>query len=178
MFDVAPHRRSCHDQARAYRFHQPVESSAARRSGLSEGDRAGDVAGDARSGDDRRARRGEGRAERGAPRLPLGLLSAHARHPRRQAGAARAAGPRRPLLDRALRPLPALGAGARREPRGDVRPGRLDAEGEGDHRRALWPRLLGVFDFRDQQEPRRAPRGLRYAPAGGGLPLSHPRCPP
>ena len=41
-------------------------------------------------------------------RLPLRLLHPHPRHPGGQARAARAAGPKRAVLDRALRALPAL----------------------------------------------------------------------
>ena len=44
--------------------------------------------------------------------LPVGLLRPNANHAGRQAGAARAAGPRRAVLDRAVRTVSALGAGA------------------------------------------------------------------
>ena len=89
----------------------------------------------------------KGERTRGPARLPLGLLRPHADHPRRQAGAAGAAGSRRPVLDRAVRALPALRAGAGGDPGRDVRAGRLDAEGEGDHRGAVRPRLLGLGDL-------------------------------
>jgi hypothetical protein len=52
-------------------------------------------------GDDRHARRREGRAYGCPARLPLRPLFAHPDHPGRQARAARAAGSGRPLLDRA-----------------------------------------------------------------------------
>ena len=77
------------------------------------------------------------------------LLPAQPRHPRRQAGAARAAGSGRPLLDRAVRALPALRAGAGERAGGDVHPGRVDAQGEGDHRGAVRPQRLGVDDLGD-----------------------------
>ena len=56
-------------------------------------------------------------------------------------------GPRRPVLDRAVRALPAVRAGAGRDPGRDVRPGRVDAEGQGDHRGAVRPCLLGLSDL-------------------------------
>ena len=62
-------------------------------------------------------------------------------------------GSRRPLLDRAVRALPALRAGLGRCPGRDVRPGRVDAEGEGDHRGAVRPCLLGLGDLGHQPAP-------------------------
>jgi hypothetical protein len=78
-------------------------------------------------------------------------LSATAGHPGRQAGAQNATGPRRPLFDRAVRALPALGEGAGGGARRDVRPGRVDQEGQGDHRapgsqrRSRWSARSGAL---------------------------------
>ena len=95
---------------------------------------------------------GAEKGERTAARL--GYRSgyyAHAGHADRQARAARSAGPRRPVLDRVVRALSALGAGLGGGTGGDVRAGRLDPEGEGDHRGAVRPQLLGLVDQRHQQ---------------------------
>src|SRR5499425_2651620 len=50
------------------------------------------------------------------------------------------AGPRRAVLDRAVRTVSALGAGVG----GDVRARRFDPQGQGDHRGAVRPQLLGL----------------------------------
>ena len=106
-----------------------------------------------------------------------GYYSAHAGDPGRQARAARAAGPGGPLLDRAVRALPALRAGAGGDLGRDVRAGRLDPEGQGDHRGAVRPRLLGLGHLRHQQAAGREPRRLCRAPPRRALPLPHPRRP-
>ncbi len=79
-------------------------------------------------------------ARTGRPaRLPLRLLHPHARHPGRQARVARAAGSRRPVLDRAFRALSTLRAGVGGDAGRDVRAGRFDPQGQGDHRGVLRP---------------------------------------
>ena len=60
-----------------------------------------------------------------------------------------------PVLDRAVRTLPALGEGARGGAGRDVRAGRVDPQGQGDHRRAVRAQLLGLGDQRDQHQARR-----------------------
>ena len=95
----------------------------------------------------------------------------------RQARAAGAAGPGRPLLHRAVRALPALRAGAGGHARRDVRPGRLHPQGQGDHRGAVRPQLLGLGDLGHQQAPRRQPGPVRLAPARGAVPVPDPGCP-
>ena len=122
---------------------------------------------------------GAGKSERTRrpARLPLRLLHPHARHARRQARVARAAGSRRPVLDRTFRTLSALGAGVGGDVGRDVRAGRLDPQGQGDHRGAVRPRLLGLGRLRHQQAPGRKPRRLRHAPPCRAIPLPHPRRP-
>src|SRR5712671_5591619 len=68
----------------------------------------------------------------------------------RQAGAAGAAGSNRALLDRAVRTLSALGAGAGSGAGRDVRARGVDPQSEGDHRGAVRPQLLGLIDQCDQ----------------------------
>src|SRR3546814_4537991 len=80
----------------------------------------------------------------------------------------------RALLDRAVRALPAVGAGAGGDAGRDVCPGRFDAQGQGDHRRAVRPCLLGLDDLGDQQEARWQPGGLCPAPPRRAVPLSDP----
>jgi len=77
---------------------------------------------------------GAEKGERTAPQgLPLGLLRADLDHADRQAGAARPAGSHRPVLDRAVRALPAFGAGAGGSTGGDVRAGGFNPQSQGDH---------------------------------------------
>ena len=121
--------------------------------------------------------RREGRADAGAARLPCGVLPARAGHPRRQAGAAGAAGPRRSVLDRAVRALSALGEGARGGAGRDVRSRRVDAEGQGDHRRALRPQLLGRGGQRDYRQAGRGPGPIRWPAARRSLPVPDRRRP-
>src|SRR3546814_1349756 len=75
-------------------------------------------------------------------------------------------------LVRAVRALPAVGAGAGGDAGRDVCPGRFDAQGQGDHRRAVRPCLLGLDDLGDQQEARWQPGGLCPAPPRRAVPLS------
>src|SRR5205823_13524409 len=70
------------------------------------------AAGGARSGDDGDLGRREGRTGGGPTGLPVGLLRSDIDHAGRQAGAASSAGSNRAVLDRAVRTLSALGAGA------------------------------------------------------------------
>jgi len=134
----------------------------------------GGLAGAARSQDDRGIGRREGRAVCCAPWLPQRLLRSHPGEPGRQAGAPRAAGPRWPLLDRAVRALPALGEGAGSGARRDVRPGRVDPQGQGDHGGAVRPQLLGRGDQCDQHEARRGVGAICRSPPRRGLSLSDP----
>src|SRR5258708_39770126 len=59
-------------------------------------------------------------------------------------------GSNRAFLDRAVRTVSALGAGAGGRAGGDVRARGIDAEGEGDHRGAVRPQLFGFLDQCDQ----------------------------
>ena len=81
------------------------------------------------------------------------------------------------VLDRAVRALPALRAGLGRGPGRDVRAGGLDAEGQGDHRGAVRPPLLGLEHQRDQPAAGREPGPVRRPSARGGLSLPDPGCP-
>src|SRR5215469_10827457 len=69
--------------------------------------------------------------------LQVGLLRPNADHAGRQAGAAGAAGSQRAVLDRAVRTVSALGAGAGGSAGGDVRARGFDSQGQGDHRGAV-----------------------------------------
>ncbi len=60
----------------------------------------------------------------------------------------------RPVLNRALRTLPALRAGLGGDAGRDVRAGRLDPLGQGHHRGTVRPCLLGLRRLRRQQAPR------------------------
>src|SRR5436190_1068647 len=86
----------------------------------------------------------------GPARLQVGLLRPDADHSGRQAGVARAAGPRRAVLDRVVRTLSALRACAGGGAGGNVRAGSVDAEGKGDHRGAVRPQLFGFLDQCDE----------------------------
>jgi hypothetical protein len=86
------------------------------------------------------------RAHARAAGLPLRPLRPHPDHPDRQARTEGAAGPFGTFLHRTVRALPAIGTGTRRHPGRNVRAGRLDAEGEGDHRGAARPCLVGAYD--------------------------------
>src|SRR5215217_2448344 len=97
--------------------------------------------------------------------------------PRRQARTPGAAGPGWALLDRVVRALPALRTGARGDARRNVRAGRLDKEGQGDHGGVVRPLLLGLGPFGHQQALGREPRRLCPAPAYRAFSLPHPRCP-
>jgi len=68
----------------------------------------------------------KGRADSGAAGLPVALLWPDADHPQRQTRAAGSAGPRRAVLDRAVRTVSALGAGAAGGAGRDVRAGCFD----------------------------------------------------
>src|SRR5467141_163490 len=70
------------------------------------------AAGGARSRDDGGARRREGGTGGGTAGVPVGLLRPDTDHASRQAGAAGSAGSNRAFLDRAVRTVSALGAGA------------------------------------------------------------------
>src|SRR5580692_4596084 len=78
--------------------------------GVSAGAGADGAAGGARSGDDRGARRREGRTG-GGPAGVVGLLRPDIDHAGWQAGIAGTAGPGRTVLDRVVRTVSALGAG-------------------------------------------------------------------
>ena len=54
------------------------------------------------------------------------------------------------VLDRTVRTVSAVGAGAGGSAGGDVRARGIDAEGEGDHRGAVRPQLFGLLDQCDQ----------------------------
>src|SRR5205809_6179191 len=92
----------------------------------------------------------KGRTGLGPARLQVGLLRPDADHSGRQAGVARAAGPRRAVLDRVVRTLSALRACAGGGAGGNVRAGSVDAEGKGDHRGAVRPQLFGFLDQCDE----------------------------
>ena len=109
--------------------------------------------------------RREGRAGGGPAGLPVGLLRPDADHAGRQAGAAGAAGPRRAVLDRAVRTLSALGAGAGGGAGGDVRARGLDPQGEGDHRGAVRPQLFGFVDQCDEPAAGCEPGAICRPPA-------------
>jgi hypothetical protein len=67
--------------------------------------------------------------------------------------------------------LPALGEGVGGGAGRDVRARRVDAEGQGDHRGALRPQLLGRGDQRDQRQARRGAGAVRPPAVGRGLPV-------
>jgi putative transposase len=96
----------------------------------------------------------------------------------------------RPVLDRAVRALSALGEGAGGGAGRDVRAGRLNPEGQGDHRapgsraptsvvgaerRAVRAQLLGRGDQRHQRQARRGAGRVCAAPARRGLSVSDRR---
>lgn len=60
---------------------------------------------------------------------------------------------------------------------GDVCARGVDAEGQGDHRGAVRPCLLGVVDLGDQQTAGREPEGLCRAPASRAVCLPDSQCP-
>ena len=78
-------------------------------------------------------------------RMPT--MTDHADWQTRAAGAAR---PRPAVFDRVVRALLTFGAGAGGGAGGDVRARGFDTQGEGDHRRAVRPQLLGLVDQRNQ----------------------------
>ena len=83
--------------------------------------------------------RREGRALSRPARLPLRLLLAHSHHSCGQARTARTARPGRALLDFDSSSVISARTGARGDFGRDVRAGRLDPEGQGDHRGTLRP---------------------------------------
>ena len=112
----------------------------------------------------------EGRAHAGAARLSLGLLrpqlvtrvgKLELRVPQDRAGRFSTE-----LFERYQRSERALVATLA----GDVRAGRLDPEGQGDHRGAVRPRLLGLGDLGDQQAAGREPRRLCRRPLAEPFP--------
>ena len=153
-------------------------------------DRSRRDAGDAGSRDDRRALSRKGRGHGKPARLPLRLLHPHPRHPDGPARAARAAGPCRRTETGGSRPSSSSATSAlsrrwwRHWPRWEPALG-LDPRvqsvstriGQGDHRGAVRPRLLGQRHFRHQQAPGRKPRRLRQTAPCRAFPLPHPRRP-
>src|SRR5215467_2618685 len=117
----------------------------------------------------------EGRADSGAAGLPVWLLRPDADHADWQARAAGATGPRRAVLDRAVRTLPTFGTGAGSSAGGDVCAGCFDAQGEGDHRGTVRPQLFGVLDQRNEPAAGREPGTICRPSVGRSLPLSDPR---
>jgi hypothetical protein len=67
--------------------------------------------------------------------------------------------------------LPAFRTGARGHARRDVRPGRLDPQGQGDHRGVVRPQLLGLGNLGHQQALGREPEGVCRTTASGAIPL-------
>src|SRR5262249_11762111 len=103
------------------------------------------------------------------------LLRPDADHADWQARAAGATGPRRAVLDRAVRTLPTFGTGAGSSAGGDVCAGCFDAQGEGDHRGTVRPQLFGVLDQRNEPAAGREPGTICRPSVGRSLPLSDPR---
>ena len=90
----------------------------------------------------------------------------------------RAAGSRRPVLDRTVRTLLALRAGVGRDAGRDVRACRLDPKGEGDHRGAVRPFLLGPRPSPLSTSGwTRASTPLPTAPSPSPFPIPDPRRP-
>ncbi len=59
----------------------------------------------------------------------------------------------------------------------DVCAGRVDPQGQGNHRGVVRSCLLGLVDLDDQQASGREPEGVCRAPACRALSLPSPRCP-
>ena len=171
-----PQRRFLVKQA--YRSDRAVESGAAFRSGLSQGDRARHAAGGARSRDDRGARRSKGERTPRAARLSLGLLQPHAYHPGRQARAAGAAGP-----GRAASPPSCSSATSAPSGRWWPRLAEMYVQGVSTRKvKAITEELCGhAFSASAisaiNKTAGREPRRLCRAPASRALPLPHPRRP-
>ena len=122
-------------------------------------------------------------------RLPERALLPEPDHASRQARASRSAGPAGSVQHGGARPVPAQREGAGVDARGDVHPGRFDAQGEGGDRGTVWPRvqrLDGELDGwgRTSYEPTLQVPGGSFSliwsvwgrnsavPSGIGVPLS------
>ena len=126
------------------------------------------------------------RADSGAAGLSRRLLQPQPSDSHRDARAAGAESPRRAVFDRAVRPGSAFGEGAGERAGRDVCAGRIDAHGQGDHRRAVRAHVLGEPHQPDQHEPgRRAvadstPWGVRRTPSRRSSSRAYstlPKCP-
>src|SRR6202011_3110392 len=143
--------------------------------GVSTGAGADGPAGGARSGDDGGLGRREGRTSGGTTGLPVGLLRPDIDHAGWQAGTAGSAGSNRAFLDRAVRTLSAIGAGAGVRAGGDVRARGFDPQSEDDYRGAVRPQLFGFVDQCNEPGAGCEFSAICRSPLGRSLPLSDPR---
>lgn len=133
---------------------------------------SGGAAGSSGSGDDPSAGSRRRRADGHPARVSRRLLQPGAGDADRQAGITGAAGPGGTVLDRAVRPGSALGESAGERTGRDVCAGRVDAQGQGDHRGAVRTYLFGQYGQPYQRQPGPAATPLCRAEARRGVSVS------